>query len=225
MNIAVRLRVSKFDPATQTHGPMEMSFTGQSEAPFREAASRAAREQAGWAHFEPVVFLDLIEPEFWGLPERFSIQVDSQATFAQVAQVFGDDLATTPARVQGGWGGRGGGDGALETVIELIPRAIEVGGYVSAAAFVWKQAVRLRYRNYRNLAKDWNDSGELSAELKQSVRSQPIWRRDAFDRCFALSASRGPELLLELGYERIGVGRSEEWVDHQWAAESGYLRR
>lgn len=218
-SIKVRLRVSKFFPHDGSRAPIQVEFEGLPEEKFLETASRAVKEGAGWQHDEVLWFLDY---RFEDYPEVFSLRLDDQITFGQVREVFGDELSADPATIDGAWGGRGGDSWYFIPVVETLAKAIAVGRFVTASLSAWKIAMRIRYREGRSLAKDWNDSGVVSMELTRAVLAQSVWTRGTFDTTFGLSESRGPELLRLNGYERHRRDDVEVWVEKEWGRENGF---
>jgi hypothetical protein len=151
----------------------------------------------------------------WTDPDypAFLMQDGTELTFAQVRDFFGTEIDADPPTITVDDGGYGGDEGLwFEFSIEIIKGAMEVAGVVGAALGAQRQLARLRFADYRRLAKDWNDGGVISSELRDFVYNHGNWDRTDFDRAFNLGDSRGPQLLRDLGYER----RQDEWGNESW---------
>lgn len=151
------------------------------------------------------------DPEF---PERLHQIAPQGLTFANLLEYFGEEVDVWPPSINVDDGGYGGGADYIPYVIELTRTGFELAGMASSVLAAQRLLVRMRYSRFRQLAKDWNDTGVVSDELRRAVMAEALWRRTDFDKTFALGAARGPELLRSLEFEKIVDPYSGEvWVN------------
>lgn len=157
----------------------------------------------------------------WTDPEypAFLMQDGTELTFGQVRDFFGDEIEADPPTITVDDGGYGGDEGLwFQYAIEILRGGFEIAGAVATILGAQRQLARLRFAEYRRLAKQWNDTGTISTELSDLVYNHGNWERPDFDRAFNLGDSRGPELLRALGYER----REDDWGNESWWWEPDY---
>lgn len=184
----------------------DVTAIGDPHERFEVVLRRAVRAELDPEFTDRLVGIRWQDPDY---PEQLMMLFPQEMTMAAVAEYFGPEIEASPPTIQVDDGGYGG-DTIPEYVIELINTGIQLGGYVGASLAVQRSAVKAVYAKTRRLAKDWNDSGRISPELRESVLREPRWRRKAFDQTFGLDAARGPELLRDLGYSR----REYEWGEY-----------
>lgn len=146
----------------------------------------------------------------WTDPEypAFLMQDGTELTFGQVRDFFGDEIDADPPTIAVDDGGYGGDEGLwFQYGIEIVRGGFEAAGAVATILGAQRQLARLRFAEYRRLAKQWNDTGTISTELSDLVYNHGTWDRPDFDRAFNLGDLRGPDLLRALGYER----REDDW--------------
>ncbi|WP_127794464.1 hypothetical protein [Agromyces sp. LHK192] len=173
-----------------------------------DAAERAVRDQVD-ARFEgKLVGIIWNDPEY---PDRLMQLYPVDLTVGATRAYFGEEADESPATIILTTGGFGGDAQLFAYAIDFVIGSLGTVGTVQTALSVQRAAIRVRYRRFRDLAKQWNDSEYLSPDLVEAVCADPVWRRDHFDRVFGLDEHRGPLLLRTLGYERWSDSSSERW--------------
>jgi hypothetical protein len=190
-------------------GPtVDLKITSPLTDVFMQAVERGVREQVGdkFGNYDGRKLAGIVwhDPEY---PVGLQQIAPDNLTMGQVADYFGEEIHAWPPSIYVDDGGYGGGSTYIPFVITLIQTAGTVGSAIGATLAAQRELVRLRYRNYRQLAKDWNDTGIVSNELRDAVYNAGSWERKEFNQAFGLGPARGPELLRALAFER----RKDEW--------------
>jgi hypothetical protein len=206
--ISIRVRVSTYMARPPASGSVMVA--GDPEDLLSEAVVRAVREQLEPNFKGQLPCISWYDPEY---PAALVAVYPSEMTLAAVREYFGDEADADPPTIKKFEGGIGGDGALLYYALDLAQTAMAITGYVSASLAVQRGLVKVRYRKFRQLATDWNDSDFVSPELRDAVETERTWLRSDFNKTFGLDASRGPLLLRTLGYRRYNYDRdgAEYW--------------
>lgn len=208
MGVQVNVRVAGGNGGYRAD-PIELQVSGLENDLFIPGIEKAVVGQVG----ERILPLHLFgitwsDPDY---PEGLQ-QIAGNLTFGQILEYFGAEVEAQPPTIHVDDGGYGGDATYIPYFIQLGHDLLDVGGAVSMTLAAQRALVAVRYGGFRQLAKDWNDSGVVSADLRDAVFNRGSWERREFDRTFALDGARGPELRRELGYQRRDYDWGEMWT-------------
>ena len=130
--------------------------------------------------------------------------VDRSVTMQEFVELFGDLVNTEPPSIGFDSGARGDkiGRGAGE-IVALVAIVRGISALVKTRSSLKSGYKSLVFRQHRELARDWDESGDYPMELQQLIYERNPWEKDDFDRVFNLARDRGATLLRQAGYERM----------------------
>lgn len=191
-------------------GSLQVKVSGLSDESFIKAVERSERDSVGQdAKLWDLCGVEWDDPDY---PVRLHQIAPEGLSMAQAQEFFGDESTAWPPTIRVTEGGYGGGGEVLLYVIELARTGLEIGGAVGATLAAQRAIMRVHFGKVRRLAKEWNDTSNVSQELADAVYNGSPWQRSDFDKTFALGDSRGPELLRRLGFER----QTYPWGGEEW---------
>jgi hypothetical protein len=140
------------------------------------------------------------------------VSAGGDTTVRQMTAFLGDEAKDNPLTLGWGWGGE-----VIDQIVSIVS-VVGDGTTVVGGIVLMRQAMRkIINRDRTDLMANYRDTGSMTMELEQAIKSLDKWEQTDFLTKFGTDPSTATKAMAQLGFELRIISGARLWVesDHQ----------